>query len=87
MAEWFLIYFGLNVVAFWAFARDKRRARVGRRRISERTLIWATLFGGIGAFAARRLLRHKTRKEPFATRFRIVATIHVLATLFSLLRA
>ena len=56
-----------NGVAFGLMVVDKRRAEAGGRRISESTLLgWSWLGGAIGTFAASRLIRHKTRKQPFA---------------------
>lgn len=84
MTDWLSVYFGLNCLAFLLFAVDKLRARAGRWRTPESTLLWVTFLGGVGAFAARRLTRHKTRKEPFRTRFRAVAILHVAAASLSL---
>ena len=84
MTNWLFVYFCLNGIAFLLFAVDKLRARAGRWRTSESTLLLATLLGGVGAFAARRVTRHKTRKEPFRTQFRIVAVLHVAAAAISL---
>jgi uncharacterized membrane protein YsdA (DUF1294 family) len=56
-----------NGIAFGLMVADKRRAEAGARRISESTLLgWSWLGGAIGTFAASRLIRHKTRKQPFA---------------------
>ena len=82
--HWLSIYLCLNILAFLMFASDKLRAQEGDWRISESALLWMTFAGSAGAFAARRLLRHKTRKEPFRTRFRIVAILHLLAAIVSL---
>jgi uncharacterized membrane protein YsdA (DUF1294 family) len=68
-------YFGaINVVAFHVFAYDKIEAAAGRnRRTPERTLLALTAAGGtLGALAARRLFRHKTRKQPFRTLFWLI---------------
>ncbi|WP_416341366.1 DUF1294 domain-containing protein [Sphingobium yanoikuyae] len=55
-----------NLMAFTLFGFDKRRAVGGMARIRERTLLlWALAGGTPGAFAARHLFRHKTRKQPF----------------------
>ncbi|MGN6050875.1 DUF1294 domain-containing protein [Pseudomonas aeruginosa] len=48
---------------FWF---DKEQARAGRRRMSERSLLLAVAYG-LGAWLGQRILRHKTRKQPFAT--------------------
>ena len=56
----------VNVAAFGAFALDKAAAENGRRRIAEPTLLLLALAGGSpGAWLAVKVLRHKTRKQPF----------------------
>lgn len=66
-----------SAFAFGLFAWDKERARSGGRRVPERTLLWAALFGGVGAVLGQRLLRHKTRKQPFATWLAVVVVAHL----------
>jgi len=70
-----------NLVAFSLFALDKARAQAGGRRIPERTLLLAALLGGLGAWLGQRLLRHKTRKQPFAAWLGLILTLHALALL------
>lgn len=61
----------VNGVSWLAFAIDKRRARMGKWRLSEAALLaWAAIGGSLGAIAARRVFRHKTRKEPFGSRLK-----------------
>ncbi len=56
-----------NLIAFALMVIDKRRADKGLWRIREATLLdWARIGGAIGTVAASRLVRHKTRKQPFA---------------------
>lgn len=76
-----LLLSAANLVAFSLFAVDKARARAGGRRIPERTLLLVALFGGLGAWLGQRLLRHKTRKQPFAAWLRLILTLHAFALL------
>nr|WP_229419515.1 DUF1294 domain-containing protein [Pseudoduganella dura] len=70
------------MVAFIAYAIDKRAARAGRRRTSERTLLLIGLAGGWpGALLAQRLVRHKSSKKSFQVRFRISVAASVAFTL------
>ena len=63
----------VNVTTFLAFWRDKEAARAGRWRVQESTLLGLALVGGsLGAVLAQRLLRHKTRKEPFRSLLNLI---------------
>lgn len=65
----FIVYWlvAANLIGFALMILDKKFAQGGARRISETALLgWALLGGAIGTFAASRLVRHKTRKQPFA---------------------
>lgn len=66
-----------ETLGFVAFVWDKLLARGGRRRIPERQLLMFVLTGGVGAWIGARLVRHKTRKQPFRTWMGIVLTLHV----------
>lgn len=70
----------VNIVAVAVFAADKQNARTRRRRFRERhLLVLAAIGGSPGAVAAQRLLRHKTRKEPFRTWLWLILLLHILA--------
>lgn len=57
----------INLVTFLVFGLDKRLAMAGKWRISEAKLLFLAFIGGwMGAKAAQRRFRHKTRKQPFA---------------------
>ncbi|MDT8759228.1 DUF1294 domain-containing protein [Sphingomonas psychrotolerans] len=79
----------LLLVNLWTMLRfydDKQRAIMGKRRIPEADLLTLALIGGTpGAFAARQLFRHKTRKQPFSTWLMLIAAIQLgLAIGFSI---
>ena len=72
-----IIFLFVNVVTFCVFWWDKEAARDGHWRVSEaRLLQFAFIGGSLGAFAAQRLLRHKTRKEPFRTQLMTILILH-----------
>ncbi len=59
-------YAATTLVTFALYAWDKRAARNGERRVSERTLhLWAWLGGGVGALAGQMILRHKSQRMGF----------------------
>lgn len=66
------LYPPLSLITFFVYALDKRAARDNRRRISEKALHLASLFGGWpGAALAQRLLRHKSQKAAFRRLYRL----------------
>lgn len=78
----------INLWTLLRFWQDKRRAIAGGRRIPERDLLGLALLGGSpGAFAARRLFRHKTRKQPFSLYLVLIALIQVSAAIGLLMLA
>ena len=72
----FIIAFS-NLRAYWLFYRDKKFARTNQYRIPERRLLKASfLLGGIGAFIAMRVVRHKTMH----LKFRILVPLAAIFT-------
>lgn len=61
------IYFVfINVLTFLLYGIDKWKARRGKWRIPEETLIWLVIVGGsIGALLGMYLFRHKTKHKKF----------------------
>ncbi|CAN7147511.1 DUF1294 domain-containing protein [Pararhizobium sp. LjRoot255] len=69
----------INALTFCVFWWDKDAARKGRWRVPESRLLWLALIGGSpGAVLAQRLLRHKTRKEPFRTQLMLICALHLV---------
>lgn len=70
----------INLVAWTAFAGDKRAAIAGARRTPERTLLLLALLGGGPAMlVGRQALRHKTRKQPFGALLILIVLAQALA--------
>ena len=71
----------LSLVNIWSAALvwwDKRHARLGRRRIRERTLYLSAFLGGFfGGVWAMRGFRHKTVRSAFIWRYAVAATAHL----------
>lgn len=79
MLGWILVALvAVNLLTMWRFADDKARAVAGSRRVLESDLLFLAAIGGTpGAFAARRLWRHKTRKQPFSTWLWLIAVAQI----------
>ena len=72
----------LSLLTFCAYALDKNAAQTGRWRTKESTLHLFALAGGWpGAWAAQRLLRHKSSKRSFLAVYRVTACLHCAAVL------
>lgn len=71
------VYAVVSLVTLGVFAIDKRLARMGARRIPERTLHALALLGGWpGSFAAFAYVRHKNRKPAFVAITLAIALVH-----------
>ncbi|MBQ4522397.1 MAG: DUF1294 domain-containing protein [Lachnospiraceae bacterium] len=58
--------FLVNIIAFVLYGVDKKRAKKGEYRISEKTLLLSGAIGGsIGAMAGMKVFRHKTKHKKF----------------------
>ena len=56
----------VNIATFFLYGIDKYKARKGRWRISEATLLMMAVIGGsIGAWSGMRLWHHKTMHKKF----------------------
>ena len=69
----------LNVIVFAAFGIDKAKAQRNQWRVAESTLLMLAFLGGTpGAYAGRRVFRHKTRKQPFNSNLFAIAVMQVV---------
>ena len=75
-----LIYLELvNLAAFALYGIDKRRAKRGKWRVPEATLLLIAVIGGsVGALAGMYLFRHKTRKPKFSVGVPVILGMQVL---------
>ncbi|MGR3761484.1 DUF1294 domain-containing protein [Roseobacteraceae bacterium NS-SX3] len=73
----------ISAVAWLLFGWDKFCARRGWRRVSEAHLLGVAAIGGtLGAYGARAMFRHKTRKQPFSRWLHGIAALQGAAILF-----
>ena len=74
----------INLISFLAMYIDKRKAKYGRWRIPEQTLLILALIGGsIGAIAGMYTFRHKTKKLRFSIGFPVILILQIIL-IFSL---
>ena len=67
----------INLVTFVIYGADKWKAKAGKRRVPEKTLLVLTLIGGsVGALFAMLLFRHKTRKLEFVISVPVLLVVH-----------
>jgi uncharacterized membrane protein YsdA (DUF1294 family) len=68
----------INIFSFALMGWDKLMAKASVRRIPENTLLLAALFGGgVGAFLAMKLFRHKTQHPRFSLGLPVMAVLQV----------
>ena len=79
-----IIYILINIVTFFVYFADKRRAQRSEWRIPEATLLILSFCGGgLGAFLAMQLFHHKTRKW----KFRILVPVFMIVQIVLLVVA
>ena len=75
----------INVAAFAMYGLDKHKAREGRWRIPESTLIGVALIGGgVGAYAGMQTFRHKTKKPMFRFGVPLIVAMHIAVAIICL---
>lgn len=68
----------INAVAYLVMSEDKRRARMGRDRVPEKTLfLLAAIGGALGIWIAMYRKRHKTRHLTFKVGVPLLLIVNV----------
>ena len=69
----------VNIVTFLSMGIDKYKAKKGKWRIQEKTLLTlVVLGGGIGGIAGMYVFRHKTQKPRFFIGFPLIMIMQIL---------
>ena len=81
---WYLA--AINFTTWVVYGLDKGRAKSGKWRIPERTLLLLALVGGsLGALAGMIMFRHKTRKPKFYISVPVMFVAHcIIVTMLAL---
>lgn len=75
----------INLITFFTMWLDKRKAKKGKWRIPENTLlILVILGGGIGGIAGMYVFRHKTQKAKFVIGFPIILICEIVLVLLNI---
>ena len=75
----------VNIATFFLYGIDKYKARKGRWRISEATLLMMAVIGGsIGAWSGMRLWHHKTMHKKFKYGIPVIIILQVAIMVYLL---
>ena len=73
----------VNIATFLLYGIDKYKAKKGKRRISEATLLMMAAIGGsIGAWAGMRLWHHKTMHKKFKHGIPVIMIMQVCLVVY-----
>ena len=83
MEEIICYLLAVNIVTFLLYGIDKYKAKKGKWRISEATLLTMAAIGGsIGAWAGMRLWHHKTMHKKFKYGIPIIIILQVALVVY-----
>ena len=75
----------INLITFYLFGRDKRKAEKNQWRIPEATLLSFVIFGGaFGGLLGMKVFNHKTKKNKFRITVPAFVIWYVIFCIFSL---
>ena len=73
----------INIATFFLYGIDKYKAKKGKWRISEATLLLIAVIGGsIGAWAGMRLWHHKTMHKKFKYGIPVIIILQVAIAVY-----
>ena len=85
MEEIICYLLAVNIVTFILYGIDKYKAKKGKWRISEATLLTMAAIGGsIGAWAGKRLWHHKTMHKKFKYGIPVIIILQVALAVYLL---
>ena len=85
MEETICYILAINIATFFLYGIDKYKAKKGRWRISEATLLLMAVVGGsIGAWTGMRLWHHKTMHKKFKYGIPIIIILQVALAFYLL---
>ncbi len=68
----------INIVSFFMYGIDKRKARLDKWRIPEKTLLEVAFLGGsVGALLGMQVFRHKTKHWKFKVLVPLFLVLHI----------
>ncbi len=76
-----IVYIIVNVIVFFLYGHDKKKAENKEWRTPESTLILAALFGAFGGVLGMRFFHHKTQKPKFYIVY-VFAIIHAIIIIY-----
>jgi uncharacterized membrane protein YsdA (DUF1294 family) len=82
-----ILYLALNLITFFVYGIDKWKAKKGKWRISEATLlILAAVGGSIGAWCGVKVWHHKTLHKKFRYGIPAIIVLQIAAIIFGFIQ-
>jgi uncharacterized membrane protein YsdA (DUF1294 family) len=82
-----ILFLALNLITFFVYGIDKWKAKKGKWRISEATLlILATVGGSIGAWCAMKVWHHTTLHKKFRYGIPAIIILQIAAIIFGFIQ-
>jgi uncharacterized membrane protein YsdA (DUF1294 family) len=82
-----ILFLVLNLITFFVYGIDKWKAKKGKWRISEATLlILATVGGSIGAWCGVKVWHHKTLHKKFRYGIPAIIILQIAAIIFGFIQ-